>query len=1069
MKSIVGWAIRNAPGMNTLMIAVLLSGMAGLFLLRREQFPEFELEVVLVRVPYPGASPEEVEEGICLKIEEAVRSISGIKKQTSVAAEGMGSVVLELNAQSDVQRILSEIRSEVDRIPSFPELAEDAEVKQITMRRAAIRVGIIGPESQDIDAEIKLRSVAESVRSDLMQLPSVSQPNLIAARDYQIDIEISEQTLRKYGLSLQQVARIVRRENLELPGGRLKTDAQQVLLRGKAKRTTGHAIATIPLITQPDGLVLTVGDLGSVHDGFIDTATISVIDGAPGIGIAINRTADEDLLQIVAEVREYVGTRAMPAGYRLVVWGDEAINVRGRMDLLARNGLQGLVLVFLVLAVFLDLRLAFWVALGIPVSILGACAILLGAGHTLNMLSMFAFVMSLGIVVDDAIVIGENIYAHRQQGKRFVTAAIDGTVEVFPSVLASVTTTIIAFIPLMYVTGVMGKFVGVLPIAVIAMLVISLLESMAVLPCHLAHHDNLFLTIAGHVLYPLKPLAWLCHRLNRGTQRLLNSVIDRAYLPGLRWSLRNPALVVSLALAMLLLAFGFIQAGITPFIIFPRIDTNTIEARVVFPDGTPASVTRKATEDIERAMRRVDEKYKSQGTPLVSLTHRTVGDLASGAIAGARQRTSGSHVGLVQVELVDTSRRSMKSGQIAAEWRRAAGVFPGVESISFASARRGPGGTPIEFKLLAPTDRVDELEAAVELAKARLEKFQGVFDVADDSNPGKWEFRMTIRNDAKAMGVPLAELAGTVRASYYGEEVMRLQRGRHEVKLMVRYPASDRRSLADFQNIRVRSGDGVERPLTELADITVARGLSEINRVDQLRSITVTADIDETIGNASETVAALQASFMPVLLNDHPHVTVRWEGQQETTVESMESLFRGFAVAMLVMFTLLTIQFRSYVQPLIVMAIIPFGAIGAIVGHAVMGLPFTLFSIFGMIALTGVVVNDSIVLIDFVNRRVRAGLPIDEAILDAGRRRFRPVLLTSITTVAGLTPILLETSLQAQLLIPMATSLSFGLVLATLLVLFLLPTFYYIYATLGQRTGLLTVGEPLAAANAKSV
>ena len=488
MKSVIKWAINNSPAMNTLMVTVLGVGLVSLMFMRREVFPEFELEIILVSVPYPGASPDEVEEGICQKMEESVRAIDGIKKITSIASEGMGSLVLELRADvPDVQKILNEVRSEIDRIPSFPELAEDPDIQQITFRQVAIEVAVIGPGNEDENSELELRTVSEKIRDELLQLKSVSQANIAGARDYQIDIEIPEATLRKYGLTLQDVARTVRRENLELPGGKMNTNSQVLLLRGKNKHLIGSEIEKIPLVTEAGGVVLTVDDLGEVHDEFADTTMISEINGKPAMSIAVERTSQEDLLAIVEEVRQYVKDVQLPPGYSLKLWKDQSIDVRDRMELLSSNGLQGLILVFITLAIFLESRLAFWVALGIPISMFGACIVLYYTGQTLNMLSMFAFLMALGIIVDDAIVVGENIYEHRQMGKSFVVAAVDGASEVLPSVCASVTTTVIAFAPLLFVSGIMGKFIAVMPIAVIAMLLISLLESTFILPCHLAH------------------------------------------------------------------------------------------------------------------------------------------------------------------------------------------------------------------------------------------------------------------------------------------------------------------------------------------------------------------------------------------------------------------------------------------------------------------------------------------------------------------------------------------------------------------------------------------------------
>jgi len=1123
MRSLIRWAIDNSPAMNTLLIGLMVLGAASMAMMRREVFPEFELEILLVSVPYPGARPEEVEKGICQKIEEAVQGIDGIKKQTAVAQENAGFVVLELRTDVDVQKVLNEVRSEIDQIPSFPDLAEDPDVQQITFRFPAIRIGVLGPNRDDQESDLALREIAEQVRSDILQLqaapPSdlfgmilskirprasksvVSSANILGAKPYQIDIEIQEKTLREYDLSLREVAEIVRRQNIELPGGRMKTDAQEMLVVGKNKQVLGEQIQDVVIVTQPNGDKLTIADLGNVRDGFADDTLVTRIDGRPGIAIQVDRTSSEDLLEVVASVEHYAKTKSLPPDYELKLWYDQAVDVRDRMNMLLRNGLQGLVLVFIVLAVFLEIRLAFWVALGIPVAVLGAGGYLLYADQTLNMLSMFAFLMALGIVVDDAIVIGENIYHHRNLGKNFVRAAIDGTNEVLPSVVASVSTTMIAFAPLMFVAGVMGKFIGVMPVAVLAMLVISLAESTFILPCHLSHHDNLFFKILGVILYPLKFMLKVFSWLNEVAARWLDWAIHRAYIPSLRWSIHNPSIVLSAAVCLLILAAGFVQSGITPFVVFPKLDNRFIEAVAKFPNGTPADVSAAAAERLEQAIEKVNERYAAEmkeeypnktadQLKLIRVRHRTVGQILEPDAQNPTGTMTGSHLGAVMVELVSPSERQVKSQKVLDWWREEAGEFPGAESVTFKSPSFGPASIPIEFKLLAENGKEDQLEPAAELCKTKLREFKGVFDVDDDSTPGKWELQLKVKDESHGMNVTLADLAQTVRSSFHGEEVMRLQRGRHEVKLMVRYPPNERASLAKFEEIRIRGQDRAERPVTEVAEINYDRGPSEINRINQLRSITVMADVDESQANARDIVESLQSvepstfeklkSYVTgwlgikqpdpseVALVDEveakfPGIHIRWEGQQEQTQESMQSLLVGFIIAMLAMFVLLTVEFRSYFQPLLILAIIPFGAIGAVGGHALFGMDLTLFSVFGLIALTGVIVNDSIVLVDFINTRVRDGQQIDEAILEAGRRRFRAVLLTSVTTVAGLIPLLMERSFQAQVLIPMATSLCFGLILATALVLILVPTMYHVYAKtvewLNRKSQSLTATE----------
>ena len=926
MKSLVRWAIDNSPAMNTLMVSVLVVGTVSLFFLRREDFPRFDLEIILVTVPYPGASPEEVENGVCQKVEEAVRSIDGLKKVTSIAMEGSGSVILEVKTDvPNVQKVLAEVESEIDRIPSFPELTEEPEIRQLTLRNPTIMIGVVGPDDVSAAAELRLRDVVENVRDELLGIPEISVAEIQGARDYQIDVEISETTLRAHGLSLQEVARRIRRENLELPGGKITSDSQELLLRGKAKRLRGDEIERIPLITTSDGVVLTVGDLGTVRDDFTDTTSISRINRRPGMAISIEAAAREDMLAMTKAVRDYAAATELPAGYSFELWGDRSIDVDDRLQLLIRNGGQGLILVFIALALFLELRLAFWVALGIPISILGACALLWQFDQTLNMLSMFSFVIALGIVVDDAIVIGENIYAHREMDKNFVNAAIEGTYEVLPSVAASITTTVFAFLPMFFVTGTMGKFFAVMPLAVIAMLIISLVESALILPCHLAHSGEpghrrltlggrifrslliggivqgaclllgrlspglfvptmaaaaltwtfvlLWIVVGDSMLAPFRRIHDWTDALNSRMSRLLELVIHRLYLPTLRRALRFPAVTTALAVAFLLISFSLVRNGTVPWLIFPKMDARRIEARVIFPDGTPSHVTDAATRRLEDAMLRIGERHAEQGEPLLRMTYRLVGQVSSSSPGAADERTEGGHAGSVQAAIVESTERTTTSFSLVDEWREEVGQIPGAETLTFNSLAMSPGGKPIEFKLLASSDRMSELEAATEECKQYLARQRGVIDLADDSRPGKWEYQLTVKEDARTLGVSLQDLAGTVRAAYYGEEVMRLQRGRHEVKLMVRYPSDQRRSVVQFEDLRVDTGDGVKRPLAEIAHVNIERGYSEINRVDQQRSITVTADVDDAgmatadAPNAAQIVSGDAARpFCPELL-----------------------------------------------------------------------------------------------------------------------------------------------------------------------------------------------------------
>ena len=1050
MRSVVRWAVDNAPATNTIVLGILLLGTWCAASMQREFWPYSNLDVVQVSVEYRGASPEEIEKGICQSIEESVRNVQGVRRITSVSRESSGMVSIELQSdvsEPDVQEILGEVRSRVDSIPNFPALAEQPVVQRQQPRSSAISIGVIGPDDDSIEASLRLRELAETIRDEVLLQEEVSQAEVVGVPRYQIDVEIPEEELRRYNLTLTQVAEIVRNENVEVPGGTMKTASQDILLRGSNRQSSGESIAKVPLISDPNGVVLTIGDLGKVRDEIADDSAISRINGRPGLAVQVDTTATEDIIRVGRVVQGFVRDYRVPDGYELIYFRDRTDDVEARLLLLVKNGWQGLLLVFLLLTLFLELRLAIWVSMGIPLSIAGACAVMYYTGQTLNMTSTFAFLIALGIMVDDAIVIGENIYVHRTMGKGIRQAAIDGTMEVMPSVVTSVLTTVLAFLPMLFMTGRLARFTEVLPLAVIAILLFSLTEALTVLPSHLAHHDGGFMRLMKWLFGPFRVVAKAIKKMNKWVAALLEQFIEKIYLPTLKFSLRFPALIVCSALAFLLVAIGTVRSGTVPYIVLPQIDSNFCTVIIAFPDGTPERITDAATKRLETAMQKINQQTIDEGLTdvpggVVGAIHRSVGYGAStdGDVS------SGSHVGSLTVQLVDVGDRNITSQEMVQRWRKLAGSFLGADLVSFGSGPRGIAGLPIEFSLLARSEDIPELESAVAACIEHLEKYPGVHDVTAGGRPGKWEYRLTVKDDAKAMGVSLAELSSTVRASYYGEEAMRLQRGRHEVELRIRYPREQRESLADFDEIRVRDPEGNERPLAELADIDIQRSYSAIHRLDQMRSITITADVDEEVANAFEITNDLQTTLMPRLAEDYSSLRVLWEGQQEQTNESMTSMMYGFIAVMIGMYLLFTIEFKSYSQPLLVLSIIPFGACGAIFGHVIQDLPFTLFSIYGLVALSGIVVNDSIVLIDFTNRRVADGLSLHDAIIDAGRRRCRPVLLTSLTTIGGMLPILLETSRQAQVLIPMATSLSFGLIFGTALVLILAPVGYFILA-----------------------
>ena len=1062
MKAVTAWAVRNRPAMNTLMVAVMFVGAVSLTHLQRERFPEYRPDVVSISVAYPGASPEETEQSICLRIEEAIRPVVGIKKITATASEGNGSVRAELKSDVDAQHVLNEIRTAVDQISRFPATAEKPNVRLNVRFRNVIALAVLGPkresdskaatvgsakrpakrsdgrtDSSPTEAEeLRHRWIVEQVREELLRLSAVSHIKEWHAKPYQIDVEIPESTLRRYGLTHADVTDAIRAANIDVPAGELHTDQADYLLRFNNRKLTGAAIAKIPVRARSEGVVLTVGELGTVHDGFADIDVFALINGRPALSLQIVRTPDQDMIAIHDQVKDWFTSAKdsgfLPAGYDFLIWDDYSRQARERLELLSENALYGLVLVFLMLTLFLDMRLAFWVAAGIPVAVLGTCGVMLLCGATLNMHSMFAFVMALGIVVDDAIVISENVFRHRQTGKPALQAAIDGTAEVAPSVISSVLTTVLAFLPLAYVTGDIGKWISVIPLALVSMLLISLVEGLLILPCHLSD-----LPLHGNGTKNRSPVRWLQNLVNLG----VNWLIERVYLPVLRWSLRQPAIAVCGSLAMLCMTIGLYRGGFTPFVMNQKLDYEFVYTYIEYPKGTPTKIIDEATRRLEEALHRVNPGHGNGGESLIQLVYRGVGF--------AEQVENKRGEVYVEFKPGQTFRSEyMTSQQMIAKWREEAGEFPGAQRVVFWGLNNAPGGKPIEVSLLSSD--VDQLETIASAVKNHLATYAGVHDITDSRGPGKWELQPTLKPDAPATGVRIADVARTVRGAYYGEEAMRLQRGRHEVRLVVRYPPEERRELATLDELQIPTSNNKRVAFSEVADLKIDRGYSKILRIDQQRAVTIRANVNEDEANALEIANDLRHNVLPDLLSQNPAVRARWEGQQEATRESVSSLSIGFAIAVFGMFGLLTFEFRSYIQPLLILAVIPFGFTGAVWGHWLLSQPITLFSLFGMVTLSGILANDSIVLVDFINRRRQAGASMNEALIESGRSRFRPVILTSITTVAALLPILFERNTQAQVLIPMAISIAFGLMLATLWVLVLVPIMYRLSVPLSQ-------------------
>ncbi len=1035
MNRAIAWFAENSVAANLLMALILGGGLLTVSSLTMEVFPEFSSDVISVSMIYRGAAPEEVEEAVCVRIEEAIQGLEGIKRVNSTASENVGTVMIEIVPGTDARKLLDDVKSNINAIETFPDETEEPVIKEMVRRRQVINLAVSGNAD-----ETTLKYLGEQVRDEITALPGVTQVELSNARPYEISIEVSEDALRRYALTMDEVARAVRRSSLDLPGGSIRTDGGEILLRTKGQAYRGPDFESLVLRTRPDGTTLTLGDVTTVMDGFAETDQFARFNGKPTVIVQVFRVGNQNALEITEKVKTYIAearTR-MPEGISLTVWADYSRVLEGRLDLMLRNGRLGFILVFVILALFLRLRLAFWVALGIPISFFGAIWLMPGMGASINVISLFAFIVVLGIVVDDAIIVGENVYSHFQRGSRGLQAAIEGAREVSVPVTFAVLTSIAAFSPLLMVPGNMGKIMKLIPQIVIATLIFSLIESLFILPAHLAHsrmnHDG-----------PSKRGAWWQRFQDRFASGL-RRFIDAYYRPVLEFALRWRYLTLSVGITTLLLTVGLVWGGWIRLVFFPGIDADNVVALLTMPQGTPVEVTARTVRHLERTAIALREKLEAEkDRKLFQHILASVGEQPFRAAQrpgqGPGVSVSASHLGEVNIELVPSERRNLGSAEIAKHWRKMTGPIPDVVELTFSSSLFSAGDA-INVQLTGP-DYV-ELRRAAEKLKAKLSEYPGVTDIADSFRPGKQEVKLSLTKEAKTLGLTLFDLARQVRQAFYGEEAQRIQRGRADIRVMVRYPPDERRSLGNLEDMRIRTPDGGEVPFSIAAESELGRGYAAIQRTDRQRIVNVTADVDQTRANANEILADLTARVLPEMLADHPRVRYTLEGEQREQREALGGLQSSFGIAILMIYILLAIPFKSYLQPVIIMAAIPFGVVGAIWGHIIMGIDLSMLSLFGVVALSGVVINDSLVMVSFINQARTQKLSLEGAIREAGVARFRPILLTSLTTFAGLSPLLLEKSLQAQLLIPMAVSLGYGIIFGTFITLMLVPVSYAI-------------------------
>jgi len=1012
-RGLVAWFAGNPVAANLLMGALLLGGAFVTGRINSEILPQVDPRVITLSVSYPGATPEEVEDGITRRVEDAVLGLEGVERVTSAASEGLGTVTIELGDFVDAQSVKDQTRSAVDRLADFP--PEDADEPEMTIARATssvMRLVVVGRVGEHV-----LKQTGASLERELLARDGISIVTLQGVRNYEITIEVSQDTLAEYGIGIDQVAAAIRTSSVNLSAGSVRTSGGDVLLRTSSEARDVGAFAEIVVLSDREGRRVRLGELATIRDGFTEDRLVNRYDGQPAVFLQIDRSADEDAFDVRASVIAFLATYRPPPGVDVLVASDSTEIISDRINLLVRNAIMGLALVFVFLSLTLDLRLAFWTSVGIPVAFIGG-AVLYGQFVTINMTTLLGLIMVLGIVVDDAIVVGENIHERQAAGGAGAGSAILGAQGVLVPVVIGVITSMLAFGTLLLSTGVLGQILRPVPIVVLSVLFVSLVEVFLILPAHLAHGGE-----------------WsvgAMQRLRNMVEAGIDAFRDRLLVPLVSRGLRFPYVVIAGGVAILIASAGVLSGGHIRFIFFPTVEGDEITMVMEMPAGTPF-------EETEAAMARITgaayEAIGGKDSALYRSLSVTVGGRLSSGFS-ATGTTLQPEVGVATLELAAADERSLTSAEIERRWRNAVRVIPGVKSLSFESSALS-AGADVSFNFTHPDDAI--LTQAVNRMLERLARIEGLSEIESSATPGKRQIEFALSAAGTAAGLTVDDLARSIRRAYFGEEVQRFQRGREEVRVFVRFPQDERRSLADLASLRIPVPGGDEVALNAVASVEETRSLVSIDRVDGQRIVTLSADVDEAVTTPTAVNALIERDVLPALEETFPGLRVMVEGQARSQAEELSTLARNFLLAALAIYALLASVLRSYFQPLIILMIIPFGLVGALVGHLLFGYDLTFLSLFGVVALSGVIINDSIVLIDYFNQLQREGGDPLSNIVEAVRRRFRPILLTTMTTFIGLVPMISETSIQAQFLIPMALSLAFGILLASVLILFLVP------------------------------
>ncbi|MDZ7791578.1 MAG: efflux RND transporter permease subunit [Xanthomonadales bacterium] len=975
--NIIAWFAHNSVAANLLMLCLLFGGLVTAFTITKEIQPKIETNYVTVNVPYRGGTPKDVEQGVLIKIEEAIQDLEGIREMVSTGREGSGSVQIEVHPDYDVLEVLDEIKTRVDSISTFPAETERPIYQRNTFTQEVIWVSVFG----GVD-ERTLKEAAREIRDEIIALPDVTRAELVGTRAYEIGIEVREQTLRAYDLTLGEVAQAIRESSLDLPGGRIETAGGDVLVRTIGQAYVGRDFEDIVVRANPDGSRVLVRDIATVRDGFVEQERYARHNGQPATAIRILSVGEQNALAVSEAVRDYIAEKQkeLPAGLSVDWWADISFYLKGRMEMMAKNLIAGAVLVFLILALFLRLKLAFWVMVGLLIAFLGALWMLPAVGVTINLISLFGFLVVLGIVVDDAIVMGESAYTEIREKGHSVDNVVNGVYKVAIPATFGVLTTIAAFLPILMISGISGQFFAAIGWVVVLCLFMSLVESKLILPAHLAH-----MRIKKHEPETTNRFIRFQRRFSDG----MFTFVDRYYLPSLAVLLRNRYLSVAAFISILILSLGLIFGGFVPRVFFPDFAGDFMQAELEMNEGTPAYVTHANMDLLAEKLEAADEKLQQQ--------YGLDKDIVRTVFAWSGSDTSGGML----VELTRNEDSPVTINELERQWRAAVGQIPGARGLRIGNAGGGPGGggPDISFQLVG--NNLDQLEAAAAELVSRVNTYEGTYDARNSFDGGLKELQLEIKPEAEALGLSQQDLARQVRQAFFGEEVQRIQRGQDDVRVMVRYPREQRTSEGYLEAMRIRTPDGSEVPFGAVADIDVGNSPSVIRRFDRQRSISVTARVDKEVAEPGRITSELRETHLPEILAGYPNVSYRVSGATLSQQEVARDLLMGTAFALFLIYALIAVPLRSYLQPLLIMSVIPFGMVGAVVGHWLLGIPISMLSFFGIIALAGVVVNDSLILVDFVNRHRRAGMSRVDAAVKAARARFRPIILTSATTFSA--------------------------------------------------------------------